>query len=206
MNNKMNEMMNTMMEQMMDKMMESMMTSMMASMTNAFANAMNPQVANAEVEQPKKVQGTNHMTREEYMQFVGNTAKEVKEPKVIDISQLDLVNIINYDEFGNGKPSMKVEFNMNSMPSEVWAINYLNLRDKYGAKYNHNGKYFTFKSKDNLTSCLVHYQVVKVLSVADYDRLIAYKNEQLKNYTEGSYNYNKIQKQINEWTEKKNAL
>ena len=174
-----------------------------SAIANALGSALGtPQVANAEVVEAPKAKTA--MTREEFLATVGTAETKSVTPKVVDLTDLDLVNIVNYDDYGNAKASMKLEFNMDNVPSDVWAINFLNLKEKYSARYN-NG-YFVFKSKNNLVACMTHYQVVKHLSVDDYNRIIAYKQEKMDDGSYNNYQKAKAEKDIAEWTEKKESI
>lgn len=182
-----NEMMEQYMEMYFAKMMEAKMNEMFSSMM-----PQEPQVAKAEVVEAPVV--NRPMTREEYLAKYPQREKTVKE---VDLSELNWVAI----------SEKKVTFNSKNIPNDVWCINFLTVK-KFNGSYHKDGNshWFTFKSTADCRNFMMNAPIIKTLSKEDYNKIIAYREEQMKSDRVSEYQRSKIQKVIDEWTAKRDAL
>lgn len=184
-----NEMMEQYMEMYFAKMMEAKMNEMFSSMMPK-----EPEVAKAEVVTETKPVTNQPLSREEWLAR-HSEVKETKAVKEVDLSTLDFVGFEN--------SSTRAYFNLESVPSDVWAINFLTVK-KFNGRWSNNLKCFVFKKAEDCKRFLMHAQVIKTLTAEDYDKIIAYKSEGLED--KSKYDREKAEKIIAKWTEKRNAL
>ena len=186
-----NEMMEQYMEMYFAKMMEAKMNEMFSSMM-----PQEPQVAKAEVVSEKKPIGSQPLSREEWLER-HSEVKETKKVKEIDLSVLNFV--------GFEGSSTKVYFNIESIPSDVWAINYETVK-RYNGKFKKTtaGKYFYFSNAEDCKRFMAHAPIITELTVEDYDKIIEVKKSKLDSL--GTYDRAKAEKVIEKWTERRNAL